>query len=120
MRSPIFALAGISIVFAATAVAGCGGGGEEATDGASGATVEMRDDLTFAPARVAVAPGARIAWHNTGAVPHDVVAESGAGFRSPTVREGGRWETTVRDAGTIRYLCTLHPGMRGTIEVRAE
>jgi plastocyanin len=94
----------------AAALVGCGG-----SDGGGAAAVEMRDDLTFAPARITVAPGTTIAWRNDGAVPHDVVAR---GIRSPLVGGGEEWTTRAPDdAGELAYRCSLHPGMRGRIVV---
>ena len=113
-----FAVGATVAVVSVGAVAGCGGGSEGGEGPSAGSvTVELRDDLTFAPRRVAVAPGATVAWHNTGKVPHDVVATRGARFRSPVVPAGGHFETTVERAGTVAYRCTLHPGMDGTILV---
>jgi plastocyanin len=47
-------------------------------------------------------------------VPHNV---KGDGFRSPTLSKGKKWSHTFAEAGTFDYLCTLHPAMKGTVEV---
>ncbi len=100
------AMAGVVVL------AGCGGGDDA---GGSAAVVEMTDELTFAPARISVAPGETITWRNTGEVPHDVVA---SGIRSPLVRGGEEWSTEAPEtAGELAYVCSLHPGMRGRIVV---
>lgn len=101
------------------ALAGCGGGddGGAGGDGGGGgsAEVEMTDELTFAPPRISVAPGATISWRNVGEIPHDIVAR---GIRSPLVRGGEEWSTQApREAGELAYACSLHPGMRGRIVV---
>ncbi|MDO8187321.1 cupredoxin domain-containing protein [Conexibacter sp. JD483] len=99
-----------ALVVTAVALGGCGGGEQS-----GGVAVEMRDDLTFAPAEITVAPGQEIRWRNDGEVPHDVVAE---GIGSPLVRGGEEWSTEApAAAGTLAYACSLHPGMRGRIVV---
>jgi len=105
----------LAVTTGVVGLAGCGGGEETGADGDGAAVVAMRDDLTFAPARIAVAPGATITWRNHGAVPHDVVAD---GIRSPLVRGGEEWSTRAPGAaGELAYRCSLHPGMRGRIVV---
>lgn len=99
-----------ALAAAVIALGGCGGG-----DGSDSAVVEMTDALTFAPPRISVAAGETITWRNTGEVPHDVVAR---GIRSPLVRGGEEWSTEAPDAaGELAYVCSLHPGMRGTVVV---
>ena len=42
---------------------------------------------------------------------------SGADFSSDQFGKGGKFSFTPTKAGEIKYECTLHPGMEGTIEV---
>jgi plastocyanin len=46
-----------------------------------------------------------------------VTAKSGASFHSDNFGQGGTYEFTPKKAGTIKYTCTLHPGMDGTLTV---
>lgn len=114
MANTGFAIAAIALM---PLLSACGSDDSGASSGS--VTVTMGDDLRFHEQRIEVEPGATIEWHNDGEVPHDVVARSGASFRSPLVRAGEHYETTLEQAGTVAYVCTLHPGMEGEIVVRA-
>ncbi|WP_205696040.1 plastocyanin/azurin family copper-binding protein [Conexibacter sp. SYSU D00693] len=133
MRTTAAVLAALAL--AATA-AGCGDddGGDVATSPASPSQtskggeapleegtvrVGMRN-LRFDPEEVTVAEGQTIRWVNDESIQHNVVAEEGADFKSELIDEGGTYEFTPEQTGTIQYVCTLHPGMDGTIEVTAE
>jgi plastocyanin len=114
---------------AALALAGCGGGGGGSSSsttssggggsgasGGGGAAVTMKN-IAFAPASVTVKVGQRVTWTNDDAVAHNVTATSGASFRSSDFGQGATFSFTPTSAGTIHYVCTLHPGMEGTIVV---
>jgi plastocyanin len=73
--------------------------------------------IRFAPASITVKTGEPITWTNEDGVAHNVVAESGASFESDTFDKGGTFEYTPKKSGTIKYVCTLHPGMDGTVQV---
>lgn len=75
-------------------------------------------DFDYAPRRLEVGVGSTLRWVNQGLAPHTVTAVDGAldsGFIAP----GGSWRHTFDTAGVFAYLCTLHPGMTGTIEIVA-
>jgi plastocyanin len=96
-----------------------GGGG--ATAGKS-ASVTLKD-IAFHPANVTVAKGGTVTWTNDDTVGHDVTKESGPGkdFKSGTpggLTNGATFKQTFTTAGTIKYRCTVHPGMEGTITVK--
>jgi plastocyanin len=107
----------IAIAFAA----GCGGdsGGGSATTLKPGEPIGMKS-LKFHPDHVQVPVGQAITWHNDESIPHDVVADSGASFQSKTFGKGGTFSWTPDKPGTVKYVCTLHPGMDGTIDVVAK
>jgi plastocyanin len=106
---------------AATLAAACGGddGGGAATVLKDGDVVEMQS-LRFKPEHVQVAVGQKVTWHNDENIGHDVKADSGAKFASDTFDKDGTYSFTPTAAGTIKYECTLHPGMDGTIDVVAQ
>jgi plastocyanin len=126
----------VLLAIAGLAFAGCGGGDDDsttatsgggastapATTGGGGATaagpvaVSMRD-IAFAPTEVRVRVGQEIDWTNDDSVDHNVTATSGADFRSDDFGQGGTYSYTPTRAGTIDYVCTLHPGMDATIVV---
>lgn len=76
----------------------------------------------FDPPVVQVPVGGTVAWDfqdkgasGNAAVPHNV---SGPGFKSATM-ETGTFTHTFTQAGTVHYVCTLHPGMEGDVTVVA-
>jgi plastocyanin len=108
------------------AVAGCGGGGGGDDGGGGGKATVLKSDedvsmqnLRFKPDHVQVAVGQKITWRNDENIGHDVKADSGASFASKTFNKDGTYSFTPTKAGTIKYECTLHPGMDGTIDVTA-
>jgi plastocyanin len=87
--------------------------------GAAGKVVRAVD-FDFKPKTVKVAEGRKVAWRGVEGT-HTVTFN-----RSPFKRrkldreisEGERFaKKTTRD-GTFRYVCTLHPGMRGKVVVK--
>ncbi|MEA2425221.1 MAG: hypothetical protein QOH13_1631 [Thermoleophilaceae bacterium] len=78
--------------------------------------VTMRT-LRFAPRRINVRVGQTITWTNVDPADHNVVATSGASFRSAVFGRGGTYAYRATMPGTISYVCTLHPGMEGTVTV---
>jgi amicyanin len=130
------------LIAAALALAGCGGGGSSsssstpsgggnATTQSSGPTtqsggggnatgavaIDMKN-IAFSPKTVTVKVGQKITWTNEDSVPHNVTSKSGAKISSPTFNKGGTFSFTPTKAGTIDYVCTIHPGMEGTIVVK--
>ncbi|MFA9431782.1 plastocyanin/azurin family copper-binding protein [Egicoccus sp. AB-alg2] len=86
------------------------GGDAPSVDAA--ATVSVVDN-TFEPGTVAVTAGETVVWTWEGNAPHDV---SGDGFASD-VRRAGTFTHTFERPGTYEYVCTLHAGMTGVVEV---
>ena len=114
----------LTTFLAATALiaAGCGSGDEPAADADSGGAVSGQQvemvDITFQPETIRVRTGETITWINRDSVQHDVVnVKEGEEPKSELFNEGQTYEFTPTEAGTIEYLCTVHPNMRGTIEV---
>jgi plastocyanin len=74
--------------------------------------------LRFHPAAVVVHAGQQVKWTNADNVDHNVTAVSGATFKSQAFGHGQTYSFVANRPGTIHYVCTLHPGMNGTINVR--
>lgn len=74
-------------------------------------------NIAFTPKDITVKVGQKITWTNEEEVPHNVTADSGAKFASKTFSKGGTFSYTPEKAGLIKYECTIHPGMVGTITV---
>ena len=79
-------------------------------------SVSMKD-IKFVPQEATVKVGQKITWTNDEPVPHNVTAEQGADFKSDTMNEGDTFEYTPTKAGTIDYVCTIHPKQTGKLIV---
>jgi plastocyanin len=114
----------LALVIGLVVVAGCGGDDDSGggTPGASSAcpsgavTIKMAD-IKFDPQTVTAKAGQEICWVNEDDVQHDAVAENDA-FKSELFNKGETFTTTVDKPGTIKYVCTVHPGMTGEITVK--
>ncbi len=100
---------------------GSGSGGSSPSEpaGSSGGDVVQvkMKDILFVPDKVTARVGQTISWINEDSVAHTVKAESGADFSSDTIQEGKTFEAKLTTAGTIAYVCTIHPSQKGTITV---
>ena len=117
-------LFGIVALVLALGLAACGGsgssGGEAASSGAcpSGALTIHMKDVQFSPRTATAKAGQSVCWVNDDSVDHDAVAESGASFKSALFGKGKTFTTKLDQAGTVKYQCTIHPGMTGEIKVQ--
>lgn len=110
-----------SLVVAAVLLlaAGCASGPAASPDLPDGlgppvtAPVVEVDDNVFVPAEVVVMAGTEVRWEWVGRAAHDV---EGEGFESDIQVEGS-FSHTFGTVGTYPYICTLHPGMDGTVYV---
>jgi len=115
----------LAALIVVAALAGCGGddggGGASAAASsdkcASDAVVIKMANIKFDPAKATAKPGQAVCWENEDTVDHDAVANSGASFKSDLFHKGQTFTTTVDKPGTVKYECTIHPGMTGEIEV---
>jgi plastocyanin len=105
--------------------AGCGktesAGSRGATEPASssgGTTVAVQmKDILFVPEKVSARVGQTVVWTNEDDVAHTVKAKSGADFASKALSKGDTYKAKLTKAGTIDYVCTIHPSQTGTITV---
>jgi plastocyanin len=74
-------------------------------------------NIQFAPKDVTVKVGQTVKWVNQDTVDHDVKADSGQ-FKSGLFGKGQSFEWKADKAGTVSYVCTVHPGMTGKITVQ--
>jgi len=75
-------------------------------------------DFSFGPATVTVHVGDTVTWANAGPTDHTATANDG-GFDTGQLRAGQSASHTFTRAGTFAYHCSLHPFMRGTVQVLA-
>jgi plastocyanin len=128
------------LTLAAAAVAGCGGSSKKSnttssasagattsaapattastpsTAAAAVVTVSMKQ-IKFVPDHVTAKVGQTIKWTNNDPFAHTVTAKSGATFDSGPVNAGATYSFKPTKAGTINYVCTIHPNQSGTITV---
>jgi plastocyanin len=114
-------------------VAGCGGGDDDngggggggtttteqstaPTSTGGGASVTMKD-IKFNPTEVKIKAGQAVTWTNDDSVGHDVTADSFKSGSAGGIGGGQTFQHTFKKAGTFSYVCTVHPGMKGTVVV---
>lgn len=123
----------LSIILAAGLLAGCGGGADEPSAGggadkgaasqstppaAEGGGVQIAmEGIAFEPRETEVRVGQEVTWTNKDEVLHDVVATSGADFKSELFGQGGSYSFTPTEPGTIEYICSVHPSMTASLTV---
>ena len=109
------------IPLACLAAAGCGSSSDSGSKAApaptGGAVAISMQNIQFSPKDQTVKVGQKVTWTNEDSVDHNVKADSGADFHSSEFGKGGTFSFTPTKAGTIKYECTLHPGMTGTLKV---
>lgn len=105
----------------AVALAGCGSSSKKSASATTtpqagpppAATIVLKN-ISFNPKDVTVKVGDTVEWKfDDGAVAHNV---SGPDFKS-SVQTSGTFRHTFTAAGQVKFECTLHPGMTGTVEV---
>ena len=112
----------------ALAAAGCGSSNNSSSSSSStpaassssssGAVAIKMQNIAFDPKAVTVKVGQKVTWTNDDSTDHNVTANSGADFKSKDFGSGGTFSFTPTKAGTIKYVCTIHPGMVATLTVQ--
>lgn len=92
--------------------------GHQAGEGTGAPGQVAMDGTSFSPPTVTVAVGQTITWTNKDPFPHNVSSKDG-GFRSGDLHPDRTWQWHAEKAGRFDYVCTLHPGMKGTVVVQA-
>ena len=71
--------------------------------------------LQYRPETLKVRRGDVVVWINKDPFPHTATAPKV--FDSGSIAADGSWRFTARRAGIHPYICTLHPNMKGTLQV---
>jgi plastocyanin len=136
-----------AIVAAIIAVSACGGAGTgpstapataptstnpgpTTSSAPAGETVEITvgtdtgAELKFDPPQVTIQAGTtvRVTFENRSSMPHNLTFQAPINVATATVVEPGSSETVefkAPDPGEYAFVCTLHPGMAGTLIVTA-
>lgn len=90
--------------------------GRRAGAGTARPAVEIRG-FAFAPERVETAAGQEVLWTNHDSAEH-TVTQTGGGFDSGSLAAGEAFTARFDRPGSYRYVCALHPAMRGVVVVR--
>jgi plastocyanin len=89
---------------------------ETPSNSTGGQIVEVRmEGFAFKPDSVTIASGDTVKWTNMDSAGHDV---SGTDFKSSLLQKGDSYEHQFTKSGTYDYVCSIHPGMKGTIKVK--
>ena len=80
------------------------------------AHVVMRD-TEYTPMTITVHLGGAISWTNLDTVNHDVRSDILNGPNSPLFATNRTYTWRPSATGTFNYICSIHPGMTGTILV---
>ena len=72
--------------------------------------------FAFGPNVVKASVGQPITWTNGDDSPHQVTVVD-KGLRTPVLLKGQSTTLSFDQPGTFGYICGLHPGMKGTVEV---
>lgn len=88
----------------------------QADDGADAAATSVQA-ADFSLTSATVAPGAEVAFENTGAAPHTMTADDDS-FDSGRIEGGASGSVTApSDPGDYPFHCEIHPQMTGTLTV---
>ncbi len=78
--------------------------------------------MKFVPNPAIISPGTEIIWSNYDTTDHDLTftANDGTGpGASGPIPPGGTYRRRFASFGTVAYACTIHPSMKGRIEIVA-
>ena len=76
------------------------------------------DNFSFGPMTMTVAAGTTVTWTNNDDVPHTVVSDDKATFRSPALDTGEHFSYTFSRPGKYPYFCSVHPKMVAEVVVQ--
>jgi plastocyanin len=110
-------LAGVAISIAA--ISGCSSGG--GVVGGTDAQVQIMKDSGvghYHPGVVEIGVGGSVIWTNRSGVAHNVVFEEPSVSSSGLFNDGETFEAVFDRSGEYRYVCTLHPTMKGIVKVQ--
>jgi plastocyanin len=80
--------------------------------------VHIRDDA-FSPATITVRAGDTVTFQNNDDDAHTVTADDRS-WDSEGLNQNEKWSHVFAKAGTIKYHCTVHPFMHGTLIVKTK
>ena len=108
------------VLAAFVAIAGLYAGTDGRLDAAApGTAVQVKiDNFAFTPNVLTITQGTTVEWTNHDDMPHTVVSDDKAAFKSKVLDTDDRFTFTFTEPGSYPYFCSLHPRMTGKIVVR--
>ncbi len=82
----------------------------------TGATDVNISGFQFGPVAMKIAAGQAVNWINGDDSPHQI-AVTGKPLKTGVLLKGQGASLKCDEAGTFSYICSLHPAMKGTVEV---
>ncbi len=73
------------------------------------------ENFSFKPAHITIKRGTRVRWINKDTAPHTA---TGRWFDSGRLDKGQSYSHTFKSVDKKRYLCRIHPHMRGSIVIK--
>ncbi len=73
-------------------------------------------DFAFEPGTIEVPVGTTLTWTNRGDAPHTVTADDGS-FDVEVDASASATLTAPEEPGSYAFTCTIHPKMKGTLNV---
>lgn len=70
---------------------------------------------SYAPSAIQIGAGSTVTWTNDDSVMHTVTSDGN--FDSGFIQAEKQWQYTFESHGLYNYYCTLHPWMKGAINV---
>jgi plastocyanin len=93
------------------------GGSTPAPSGDAARSEEVEiEDFEYRPDPVTIEEGGKVIWKNRDSAPHTATAEDGS-FDTGTLEEDKIGSESFKEPGTYAYICSIHPEMKGTVEV---
>lgn len=74
-------------------------------------------DFAYGPDAIRVSVGETVTWSNDDDFAHTVTSDVEGPLDSGEIVGGGAYKNTFDAVGSFEYVCTIHPSMRGTVEV---
>jgi plastocyanin len=75
-------------------------------------------NFSFKPANITIKRGTKLRWINNDSAAHTATANNKRSFDSGRLGKGQSYTHTFKSVGKKRYLCKIHPHMRGSVLVK--
>ena len=86
---------------------------------AAGNTFDIKiSGFAFNPAELTINKGDSVSWKNLDTAPHLVLSDTGNEIASQELPLNGVYTNRFDTSDTFEYYCSIHPSMKGKIQVR--